>query len=418
MSSVYIVGAFVSAFGRRPDTGYKALAREGVEGALADAGFANGDRIDSICFSNSGMGAVGQGSIRGQVSLSALFEDGMLRRGTPVVNVENACASASTALHTAWRDILSGQAHVALAIGLEKLFDPAPKDKGAALKAFAAGADMLDPDLWIGYYQRTAGAMGVDFAFGPDRSPFMDTYALQARWSMMHDGLTPEHLAAAAAKAHVQGAMNPNAQYRFAMTPDAVLADRMVADPLTRSMCAPIGDGVAAAILCDEATLAGLDAATRARGVRIRGCAMATGSYRAPDAEGVSEQAAARLFAQAGVGPRDIDVVELHDATSYGEIHVPEALGLCARGEAGPLALAQETGSSGTLPINPSGGLVCRGHPVGATGLAMVHEIVTQLRGEAGERQVRAPRLGLVQNGGGVMGFDEAVSALTLLEAA
>jgi acetyl-CoA acetyltransferase len=183
-------------------------------------------------------------------------------------------------------------------------------------------------------------------------------------------------------------------------------------------MCAPIGDGVAAAILCDEATFAGLDASTRARAVRVKASILAGGDNRAPSEPGVLERAAAYAFKAAKISPADIDVTEVHDATSYGEIHIPEALGLCARGEAGPLALAGETSPLGRMPINPSGGLVCRGHPVGATGLAMIFELTSQLRGESGERQVADARLALAQNGGGVMGFDEAVTAITILEAA
>ncbi len=421
MHSVYLIGVAMSAFGKRPETGFKALAEEGLNGVLADAGLENGQRIQSIWFANSGMGAVGQGSIRGQVCLSNAFNDGRLTPGAPIINVENACASASTALHGAWKDVLSGQARMALAIGLEKLFNPEAKsaaDKAKALQSFAAGADMLEPQTWIGYYQKAASDLGLSFGFGPDRSPFIDTYGLQAQWSMRHEGLKREHLAAAAAKAHTIGALNPLAQYRFAMTAEDVLADRMVSDPLTRAMCAPIGDGVAAAIICDAETLATLDDKTRARAVKIRASVLGGGFYRTPEEEGVIELAAARAFAQAGVSPSDIVLAEVHDATTYGEIHIPEALGLCARGEAGALALAGETAPSGRMPINPSGGLVCRGHPVGATGLAMIYELVSQMRGECGARQVPAPALALAQNGGGVMGFDEAVSAITILEAA
>ncbi|HVK79407.1 MAG TPA: thiolase family protein, partial [Verrucomicrobiae bacterium] len=291
-------------------------------------------------------------------------------------------------------------------------------DRAKALQGFAAGADMLNPETWIGYYQSVAQDLGDRFELGAGRSPFIDTYALQAKWSMKHEGLTREHLAAAAAKAHNLGVLNPRAQYRFAMTAEDVLADRLVSDPLTRAMCAPIGDGVAAAILCDEATFAGLDASTRARAVRVKASILAGGDNRAPSEPGVLERAAAYAFKAAKISPADIDVTEVHDATSYGEIHIPEALGLCARGEAGPLALAGETSPLGRMPINPSGGLVCRGHPVGATGLAMIFELTSQLRGESGERQVADARLALAQNGGGVMGFDEAVTAITILEAA
>ncbi|TPE60486.1 thiolase family protein [Sandaracinobacter neustonicus] len=421
MGPVYLIGSHMTAFGKRPDMSFKALANEALEGVLADAGFADGNMIDSIWFANSAMGAVGQGSIRGQVSLSDAFADGRLRIGTPVVNVENACASSSTALNGAWKDILSGQSRCVLAMGLEKLFDPAPADDAAKAKAlggFMAGADMLEPRNWIDYYKAVGRDLGVPFEIGPGRSPFMDTYAMQAIWHMRHHGSTAWQLAAAASKAHGLGALNPNAQYRFKLTPDEVLADRPVSGPLTRAMCAPIGDGASAALLVSADMLRGLDRRVRERAVRIRASVLEGGSYRRPDEPGCLERAAQRAFAQAGLSARDIGVVELHDATSFGEIHIPESLGLCAKGAAGPLAEAGETGLHGRLPINPSGGLVSRGHPVAATGLAMIHELTSQLRGEAGPRQVPDPRIALAQNGGGVMGFDEAITSVTLLEAA
>lgn len=420
LASVYLIGVYMSAFGRWPETSFKALAGEAVAGVLADAALEHGRDVDGVWFANSGMGSVGQGSIRGQAALSRMFDEGHLRVGAPVVNVENACASASTALHGAYRDILSGQSRMVLALGLEKLYRPVKNDaeKARVLQGFSAGADMLEPERWTNYYRDVAANLGARFELGPERSPFMDTYALQALWAMRKRGLKAEHLAAAAAKAHDMGALNPKAQYQFRMTPEAVLADRIVSPPLTRAMCAPVGDGAAAAILCDEATLRGLDARVRARALRVRACVMGGGHYRAPDEPGLIDRIGARVFSADTFTARDIDVAEVHDATSYGEIHIPEALGLCPHGEAGPLALAGETRPGGAMPINPSGGLVSRGHPVGATGLAMIVELGAQLRGEAGARQVRDPKLALAYNGGGSVGFDEAVGVVTVLERA
>ncbi len=420
MASVYLIGLYMTGFGRRPDASFKAMAGETVEGVLHDAGLAHGCDIDGIWFANSGMGSAGQASIRGQAALSLLFDSARLRVGTPVVNVENACASASTALYGACGDILSGRSRLVMALGLEKL-PPSLKgeaDKAEVLRSFRAGADVLEPERWTDYFKDVAAALGTSFELGPGRSPFMDTYALQARWAMRERGLKVEHLAAAAAKAHDMGALNPKAQYRFVMTPEEVLADRIVSAPLTRAMCAPLSDGAAGALLCDEATLRALDERVRARALKVRACAMEGGHYREPDAPGLIERLAERVFAGRGFGAGDIDVAEIHDATSYGEIHIPEALGLCARGEAGPLALAGETRPGGMAPINPSGGMVARGHPVGATGLAMIFELGAQLRGEAGERQTRAPALALAYNGGGSMGFDEAIGLVTVLERA
>jgi acetyl-CoA acetyltransferase len=229
-------------------------------------------------------------------------------------------------------------------------------------------------------------------------------------------GTTREQIAMAAAKNHVHGSLNPKAQYRFRMTKEEVLADRSVSGPLTRAMCAPIGDGAAAAIVCSEERLRSLPEGTQARAVRIRASALSGGKHRAPDEPSLSRLAADRAYAMAGLGPKDIDVAEVHDATSFCEIYQMEMLRLCPEGEGGRLVESGATALGGRIPVNTSRGLVSKGHPVAATGLSMVSEIVTQLRGEAEGRQVEGADIGLIENGGGVIGLEEAVCAVTVLE--
>ncbi|MBM3568717.1 MAG: thiolase family protein [Alphaproteobacteria bacterium] len=413
MTPVYIVGVHATAFGRRPEVSVKELTREAYLGALADAGREDGEGIGSAWFGNCGMWTDGQGSIRGQVCFTPLVREGRFPERVPTVNVEAGCATASLALHGAWKDVVSGQARMALAIGVEKMFAPAHPERTHAM--FMGGIDQYDPAEWQDYYARAGAESGKDFATGGDRTVFMDTYAMQACWHMKRHGTTARQIAAAAAKNHDHGALNPVAQYRFRMTVEQVLADRPVSHPLTRAMCAPIGDGAAAALVCGADALADFSPAVRARAVRIAGFGATGGKYRRLDEPGLSRLAAQKAYAMAGIGPADIDLAELHDATSFCEIYQAEMMGFCADGQGGRLAESGETALGGRLPINLSGGLVSKGHPVGATGLSMIEELTRQLRGEAGARQAKGAEWALAENGGGVIGFDEAACAVTIL---
>jgi acetyl-CoA acetyltransferase len=266
------------------------------------------------------------------------------------------------------------------------------------------------------YYRAAGEAVGKPFEPAGDRTIFMDTYAMQACWHMRKYGTTVEQIAAGAAKNHTHGSLNPRAQYRFAMTTQQVLADRPVTFPLTRSMCAPVGDGAAAAVVVSDRVLAELPAAVRERAIRIAAIGLSGGKYRSLDEPGLSQAAAQRAYRQAGYGPDRIQVAEVHDASSFCEIYQAEMLGFCPVGAGGPFVESGAASLGGRLPINTSGGLVSKGHPVGATGLSMIAELAEQLRGEAGERQVRDAAFALAENGGGVVGFDEAACAVTLLE--
>jgi acetyl-CoA acetyltransferase len=413
VTDVHIIGSYSTAFGRFPDRTYKDLTREAYLGVLSDAGLAKGDDIGMAWFGNCGMWTDGQGSIRGQVCLTPLVREGLFPERVPVINVEGGCATASMALHGAWKDILAGQTDLSLAIGVEKTFSPDDPERTARL--FNGGIDQYDPEEWSAYYAAAGEAAGKPFEPGADRTIFMDTYAMQAAWHMRAYGTTQRQIAIACAKNHVASVDNPKAQYRFPLTADEVLADRPVSWPLTRAMCAPIGDGGAAALVCSRAFLERQPPAVRARAVRIAASVLTGGKYRRLDEPGLSAMAAERAYAMAGLSATDIDLAEVHDATSFSELYQSEMLGFCSPGEGGRLAESGATSLGGSIPLNLSGGLVSKGHPVGATGLSMIDELMLQLRGEAGPRQVAGARIGLAENGGGVIGFDEAACSVVIL---
>lgn len=414
MTGVYVLGAFSTPFGRQPETSVKELVRQAYSGVLADSGLPDGMTIDSAWFGNCGMWLDGQGSIRGQVCLSPLVAEGLFPERVPVTNVEGGCASGSLAFNGAWKDIVSGSAEVSLAMGVEKTFFPndAPKTQ----RLLEGGIDQYDPHIWQQYFHQAGELVGKPFATGEDRSIFMDTYAMQACYHMQQFGTTQQQIAIAAAKTHSNGALNPRAQYRFTLSVDEVLNDRAISYPLTRAMCAPIGDGAAAALLVSERFLRRLPSAIAARAVHVLATRLSGGKYRRLDEPGLSRTAAMQAYQQAGLTPAQIDVAEVHDATSFCEIYQAEMLGFCEPGQGGPFIASGAAHLGGSLPINTSGGLVSKGHPVGATGLSMLAELAEQLRGEAGPRQVLQAHTALAENGGGAMGFDEAACSVVILQ--
>lgn len=409
MSDVYIVGIGMTGLGKFPDRPVKALTRDAVESALRDAGCGIGD-IGAAWFANTRQGLMeGQNGIRGQCALRA-----MGFQGIPIANVENACASASTAVAQAYAHIKAGLCDVALAVGVDKMFYPELKER--MFQAFMGGTDvhLLDDtrtrlaEIGRGVGpESAAGGIGV-------HSFFMDIYAAFARLHMRLYGTTMAQMAHAAAKNHRHSTMNPLSQYQVDMSVDEVLNDKMIAWPLTRAMCAPISDGGAAAVLCGED---GLRRFSRKRAVRIAAIALGSSTDRkAEDFDRhIGRQVALKAYAQAGVGPEDMGVAEVHDACSFAEIVQIENLGFCGRGEGGPITARGETSLGGRIPVNTSGGLVSKGHPVGATGIIQMHELVAQLRGEAGKRQVETPRYAIAENGGGFWGVEEAATAVTIL---
>lgn len=400
---VYIIGAAMTAFGKRLNNSVKALTAEAVRGALADAGLAAGV-IEAAWFANTRQPMLeGQNTVRGEIALRPLGITGI-----PIANVENACASGSTALLQAMNAIRADMAEIALIVGAEKMVFPDQPARVAA--AFAGGTDVHDRDAVLSYIARMGGEPP-----GPDRSLFMDLYAAQARAHMKRFGTTQEDFARIAAKNHTHGSRNPLAQYRTPFTFEQVLADKAVVYPFTRAMCAPVSDGAAAIIVCSEAA-----ARKFGRLVRIRACALRSASERAVDdyANHIGRRTALAAYEAGGVAPADIDVAEVHDATAYAEVQQIENLGLAAPGEVGACLRAGDLALGGRTPVNPSGGLLAKGHPVGATGIAQLVELTTQLRGEARARQVDGARLAIAENGGGFLGVEEAATVVTILERA
>lgn len=419
---VWVIGTHSTAFGKYPDHSFKDLTRQTLTGVAADASM-DLDAVEFAYVGNCLAGAgFGQDCIRGQAWMLELVDEGVFPERVPVINVEGACATASMALHSAYKDVRSGESDVALAVGVEKTYLPGADDdpelKAHMFDLFARGVDRETLPRLEDHYLAVADKVGVPFETGPGRTMFMDTYAMQAAVHMARHGTTQRQIAAGAAKNHNYGALNPLAQYRFQTTVDQVLEDREVSFPLTRSMCAPIGDGAAAALVVSGDVLAGLDDDVRSRAVRIASTVFTGGKYRDVDEPGLSRVAATKAYALAGMSPGDVDVAEVHDATSFCELYQVEMLGLCADGEGGPFVESGATGPDGPVPVNTSGGLVSKGHPVGATGLSMVHELATQLRGEAGDRQVPDARVALAENGGGVIGLEEAACSVMLFERA
>jgi acetyl-CoA acyltransferase len=405
---VFIAGVGMTVFGEHPGKSVRDLAAAAITDALADADCAISS-IEGVWFANTGQGALeGQHMIRGQVALRPLgFE------GVPIVNVENACASASTALHGAINHLRAGGADIVLAVGAEKMIQT---DRARSFALFDAGWDVA---AVAESRQRLLELGGMDEAALPlpaeRRSVFMDVYAAFARQHMRLYGSTDLEFAAVSAKNHGHSVSNPRSQFRRAFTVDEVLASRGIVWPLTLPMCAPISDGAAATVVCTERGLRRLAAASTA--VRVRACVLGSSVNREPDdlQRHLGRITALKAYEAAAAGPEDVCVAEVHDATAVGEVIQVENLGLVPFGEGGAAALRGETALGGRIPVNPSGGLESKGHPIGATGLGQIFELVQQLRGEAGARQVDGARLAIAENGGGLWGVEEAACVVTIL---
>ena len=386
---IEVAGVGMHPFGRFPERSLKDLVRVAVVRALDDASLGVKD-IQAVYAANGMAGMLqGQEQIRGQ---SALRDVGIER--VPVVNVENACASGSTAFREALLAIRAGAADTVLAVGFEKMF---VGDRDLSLAALETAADV-----------EIVGGLGLQFTA---------IYAMRLRKRIDAGTLAREDLVAVTIKNHHNGALNPNAQHQREVTAKEVEASRPIAEPLTLLMCSSFCDGAAAAVLrrVDDSSPS---AASRPR-VRVRASAAASGYSAGPDEDDQPSTATACALAaydQAGLGPHDVDVAEVHDAMAPGELLYYEQLGLCAPGEAAELLSSGATSLQGRIPVNPSGGLSSRGHPVGATGLAQIAELVWQLRGEAGPRQAGRPRIALAQNSGGWLAGEPAACNVHLLE--
>src|SRR6266542_5790437 len=395
MNEVWIRGAAMTRFGKHLERSARDLVEEAVAGALADAEIEPTD-VQAAYVGNAVSGLMsGQESIRGQV---VLRRTGLM--GVPIVNVENACASSSTALHLGWQAVASGMYDCVAIVGFEKLYDA---DKAKSFRAFNASMDLAE----------LQSRFGSDA--GQGRSVFMDLYASFSaeggEGTAELSSIDPEALALVSVKNHHHGALNPFSQYREEVTVEQVLSARSVAGPLTLLMCSPLSDGAACLVLTANGY-----ARARSGGVRVAASVLTSGRADDLSKRSAVERAVERAYAQAGAGREDLDVVELHDATAVAELHLYEEIGLCPPGEAGRLVRDRVTWLGGELPVNPSGGLLSRGHPIGATGAAQVVELAWQLQGSCGDRQVPGAKLALAQNAGGWIGTDAAACAVHVLQ--
>lgn len=406
MTRPLVIGAAVTPFGKHERATLRSLASGVVEDVLSDARL-DAFAVGMVFFANSTGGVLtGQEMVRGQI---ALRNSGLM--GVPIVNVENACASSSTAVQLAAQAVASGQVDVALAVGAEKLTHP---ERERSFAAINSAVDLFEhPEVGESVREQLLGMTPV-LGLEPFRgSFFMGSYAESARDYMAKYGAEAADFARVAVKNQAHGGLNPAAHYGGEMSVDQVLASKVIDDPITMLMCSPISDGAAAIVLCSEryAHEHGLAAE-----VEMRGMALVSGS----DVDGAVPavvRAATLAYERAEVGPPDVNVAEVHDATASAELEMYEALGFCGPGGAVEMIRTGATDLGGRLPVNVGGGLIARGHPIGATGCAQIVELVDQLRGRAGRRQVAGARIGLAQNSGGHLRHDPAAVTVTILGA-
>jgi acetyl-CoA acyltransferase len=366
MRRVYIAGVGTTTFGKHMDRSLRSLGFEATRAAIGDAGV-DRRQIQAAYCSNALAPAL-QGETG--VGQNVLGELGIIE--IPVVNVENACASGSTAVHLAWQAVATGLYDVVLAVGVEKAVMP----KGTPLNVGVAELEVQLGDVFPGYF------------------------AMIAQKHMAAYGTTLEQMAKVSVKNHANGCLNPYAEFKKPLTVEQVLSSPPIADPMTLFSCCPNSDGAAAVVLCTEQKMRELGA----KPVRISASVLRSGAYdsmRDFTFWDIDEKAASAAYAAAGIGPKDLSFIELHDAFTICEIVHSECLGLCPRGEGGRLVDEGATEIGGRQPINPSGGLLAKGHPIGATGIGQMVESVWQLRGQAGPRQVAGARTALTHMMGG-----------------
>jgi acetyl-CoA acyltransferase len=387
MGNVIVAGVGMTRFGKHTGAGLRALASQAASEALTDAGLTAAD-INRIYFGNAaGATMTRQEMVRGQVA----FRHDPLSIA-PIINVENACASGSSATLLAIEAVANGVAEVVLAVGVEQLFH---QDRLRAVLALRGSMDIIE-----------IGEEGEKTV--PGESTLMEGYAEDACNYIAKFGGNIADFARVAVKNRTHAALNPRAQFSAPQTIDEVLASRNIAAPLTLAMCSPITDGAAAVVVCSESYAK----YNNIKGLRVLACEIAPGRGRGSTPLGDAAQMA---YEAAGLGPDALDLVELHDAAAPAELIQYEELKLCSQGEAIKLIRDGVTALGGALPVNVSGGLMSRGHPLGATGCAQIFEICEQLRGRAGARQVTGPQIGMAANSGGWIGGAYAVGVVTIL---
>ena len=379
MAGVCVIGVGLTPFAKYRDRSLAEIGWPAVKQAIEDAGIDKRDIEAAYCGTALG------GMMAGQRVLKMLGITGL-----PITNVENACSSSSTAFRQAYIAVAAGAYDMVLVLGVEKL------------TKFGGGTLPLERED----FEVTHGLV----------MPAL--YGMRARRYMHDYGLTGEQLAGVAVKAHRHGAKNPDAQYRNEVTVDEVMSARPIADPFTLLHCYPSGDGAAAAIVCSAKTARKYTS----NPIRVACSEVNSGRYmtgfRDMTSPEITVRGARQAYEEAAIGPEDVDVAEVHDAFTIAELLYYEALGFCGRGDAAGLLEDGETSLGGRIPVNPSGGLLSKGHPIGATGAAQVVEVIRQLRGTCGDRQVENARVGLTHcTGGGISGFDHGACSIHMFAA-
>ncbi|WP_206811710.1 thiolase family protein [Paradesulfitobacterium ferrireducens] len=372
MREVYVIGVGMTPFGKFPNRPYYDLGKEAVVKAVKDA------NVDKREIQAGYVGNVKAGMAPGQKVFKELGMTGM-----QIVNVENACSSGQTALNLAYTAVASGQYDMVMAVGTENL------------TGGRTGGEALAPDQ-----DDIEGILG---------NVMPGIYAMRARRYMEQYGATDEDLALVAVKNHKHSSLNPYAQYRNLVTVEEVLASRKVAEPFTLLQCCPVADGAAVAVVCSKEKMLQLGA----KGVKIEASILVSGLFKNQPSDmtipEITQRASRLAYEMAGIGPEDINMVECHDAFTIAEFLYYETLGFCGKGEAASFLRSGQAELGGRHVFSVRGGLLCMGHPLGATGVAQTVEAVWQLRGQAGDRQIQGAKTAMIHiTGGGVSGMDNA----------
>lgn len=395
--SVWVLGAHMTRFARYPEFDAVDLAAESVLGALADGGVAIGD-VDMLA----------SGSLMQPPGLGQRIQKQVGQTGIPVYNVTNACATGATAVRAAVLAIKAGEADIGLAVGVEQM----------GKMGLLGGAAKKKEKRVFEPSGRYGAVTGIDGHLGTATMPGVFAQAGMA-YAGEHDGVGFEQFARVAYKNHLHSVLNPLAQYRKKFSMDEVMESPMMSYPNTLLMCCPTGDGAAAAVLVSGSRLRRMAPEQRRRAVKLSASVLTSDPYVEwgqvqPDVNTLTRNAAAQAYEAAGIGPEDLDLVELHDCFATAELIHYDNLGLCEPGAAGDFIDSGTPFRDGAMPVNVSGGLISKGHPIGATGVANIFEVVSHLRGEAGDRQVSGAKVGLAH----VIGLGSACGVHILEKAA
>ncbi len=375
---VWILGITMTKFGKHPEIDSVGLAAQAARGALADGGVSMRD-----------IGVLAAGNLMGGGALGQQLQKQIGQTGMPVYNVANACATGATALRTAIMAIKAGEVEMGLAVGVEKL-------SGAGLLGVRGGKEQGDTWQPSG---RQGAIMGLDGRVGTENMP--GTFAqIGMEYGHKYGGVSFELFARISEKNHMHSTLNPLAAYNKAMSLEQIMGDMMIAYPNTRPMCSANCDGAAAAVVISDEKLKTLSSEQQARAIRIAASVLTTDPYESgcqvlPNVNTLTRNAAKQAYEKAGIGPEDLDLVELHDCFATAELVHYDNLMLCSEGNAVDFFESGAAHRTGSTPVNVSGGLQSKGHPIAATGIANVWEICHHLRGEAGDRQIEGARLGL-----------------------